>query len=77
VIHPGNVHATARHLADLIDAVFTTREPFQSASKPTVLGWLPDPAIGQRLEHACYVADSPEAAQQLSAAHELWTACAR
>jgi hypothetical protein len=67
----------ARHLADVIDAVFTMREPFESVSKTTVLDWLRDPAVGRRLEHACYQADSAEAAHQLSAAHELWTVCAR
>ena len=66
----------ARHLADLIEAVFTMREPFESASKTTVLDWLRDPAVRQRLEHAFYAADSPDAAQQLSAAHELWMVCA-
>ncbi len=67
----------ARHLADLIDAVFTTTRPFQSASKTTVLDRLRDPAVGRRLEHACYQTDSAEVAHQLSAAHELWTVCAR
>ena len=67
----------ARHLADLIDAVFTMRDPFESASKTTVLDWLRNRAVGQRLEQACYHTDSPEAARQLSAAHEMWTACAR
>jgi hypothetical protein len=67
----------ARHLADLIDAVFTTKRPFQSASKAMVLDRLQDSAVGRRLERACYQADSPEVAHQLSAAHELWTVCAR
>ena len=49
----------ARHLADLIDALFTMRDPFQSSSKTTVLDWLRDPAVGQRLEQACYHTDSP------------------
>jgi hypothetical protein len=67
----------ARHLANVIDAVFATREPFESASKTTVLDWLANPAVGLRSEHACCAANSPEAARQLSAAHELWTVCAR
>jgi hypothetical protein len=61
-------------LGNVIDAVLTTREPFESASKTTVLDWLANSAVGLRLERACYAADSPEA---LSAAHELWTVCAR
>jgi hypothetical protein len=67
----------ARHLADLLDAVLTRTQPFESASKAMVLDWLRDPAVGRRLEHACYQADSAEVAHQLSAAHELWTVCAR
>jgi hypothetical protein len=67
----------ARHLADLVDAVFTTREPFESASRTMVLDWLATPAVGDRLQAAFFSADSDEAARQLSAAHELWTVCAR
>ena len=67
----------ARHLANVIDAVFATREPFESASKTTVLDWLTNPAVGLRSERACFAANSPEAARQLSAAYELWTVCAR
>jgi hypothetical protein len=69
--------SAARHLADLIDAVFTMRDPFESSSKTRVLDWLRDPAVGQRLERACYHTASPEVVRQLSAAHEMWTACAR
>ncbi|HXO52619.1 MAG TPA: hypothetical protein VN888_16705 [Mycobacterium sp.] len=65
----------ARHLADLIDTVFTRTDPFESASKATVLHWLTDPAIGDRLQEAFFAADSEEAARQLSAAHELWAVC--
>jgi hypothetical protein len=68
--------AAARHLADLIDAVFTTRDPFESASKTTVLDWLTNPAIGERLQDALFAADSDQAAAQLSNAHDLWTLCA-
>lgn len=68
--------AAPRHLADLVDAVFTTRDPFESASKTTVLGWMRNPAIGERLQSAFFSADSDEAARQLSSSHELWTVCA-
>ena len=64
-------------LSENVDAVFTMREPFESASKTTVLEWSREPAVGRRLEHACYQAESAAAAHQLSAAHELWTVCAR
>lgn len=68
--------AATQHLADLVDAVFTQRDPFESASKTTVLDWMSNPAIGDRLQSAFFSADSEEAARQLSAAHELWTVCA-
>jgi hypothetical protein len=67
----------ARHLADVVDAVFTVREPFESASKTTVLDWLKEPAVGDRLQGGFFAAHSDEAARQLSAAYELWTVCAR
>ena len=67
----------ARHVADLIDAVFTMREPFESASKSTVSEWITDPSVGERLQAAFFTAPIEEAAWQLSAAHELWTVCAR
>lgn len=67
--------AAAQHLADLVDAVCTQRDPFESASKATVLKWLNDPAVGERLQSAFFSADSDEAARQLSAAHEMWTVC--
>jgi len=70
------VQAAAQHLADLVDAVFTLRDPFESASKTTVLDWISGPTIGARLQSAFFSADSDEAARQLSAAHELWTVCA-
>ena len=68
--------ASAGRLAELVDAVFTQREPFESASKTTILNWLSDPAIGAALQSAFFGADSEEAARQLSDAHELWTVCA-
>ncbi len=68
--------SAARHLTDLIDAVFTMRDPFTSASKTAVLDWLRDPAIGERLQAAFFAADSDQAAAQLSSAHEMWTVCA-
>jgi len=67
----------ARHLADVVDAVFTVREPFESASKTTVLDWLKDPAVGDRLQGGFFAAHSDEAGRRLSAAYELWTVCAR
>ena len=68
--------AAARHLADLVDTVFTQRDPFESVSKTTVLDWLSDPGVGARLQSAFFRADSDAAARQLSAAHEMWTVCA-
>ena len=68
--------AAAQHLAELVDVVFTQRDPFESASKSTVLGWLSNAAVGTRLQSAFFSADSDETARQLSAAHELWTLCA-
>jgi hypothetical protein len=67
----------ARHLADLIDAVCTMRDPFESASKTRVLDWLGGPAVGERLQAAFFAAESDEAARQLSAAYDLWAVCAR
>jgi hypothetical protein len=68
--------AAARHLADLVDAVLTMRDPFESASKTTVLGWMRNPAIGERLQSAFFAADSDQVATHLSSAHEMWTVCA-
>lgn len=68
--------AAARHLADLVAAVFTMRDPFESASKPTVLAWMRSSEIGERLQSAFFAADSDQVAGQLSNAHELWTVCA-
>jgi hypothetical protein len=73
----GDSLPAARHLVDLVDAVFTRKEPFESASETTVLDWLKDPAVGNRLEEAFFAADSQEMARQLSAAHELWTVWGR
>ncbi len=67
--------SAARHLADLIDVVLTMRDPFESTSKTTVLDWLTNPAIGERLQAAFFAADSDEVAAHLSNAHELWTVC--
>jgi hypothetical protein len=68
--------AAARHLADLVDAVFTVAAPFETASKASVLAWVETPAVGERLQGAFFSATG-QAAQQLSAAHELWTVCVR
>jgi hypothetical protein len=68
--------AAARHLADLIHTVLVMRDPFETASKTTVLDWLNNPAIGERLQAAFFAADSDEVAAQLSTAHELWEVCA-
>lgn len=65
------------HLADLVDAVFTSNDPFQSASRTTVVEWMRDAATGERLEQAFFAAESPDTARRLSAAHELWTVCCR
>jgi hypothetical protein len=68
--------SAARHLADLIDEVFTMRDPFTSDSRTTVLDWVGGQAIGERLQAAFFAADSDHVAQQLSNAHEVWTVCA-
>lgn len=69
--------SAALHLADLVDAVCSNRDPFESASRATVVEWMRGAITGERLEHAFFAADSPEVARQLSAAHELWTVCCR
>jgi hypothetical protein len=69
--------SAARHLADLLDAVFTMRAPFETASRTRVLAWLENPVVGERLQSAFFVADSDETARQLSAAYDLWAVCAR
>ena len=68
--------SAALHLADLIDAVLTMRTPFESASMTTVLEWLRNSAIGERLEAAFFAADCDDDAARLARAHELWTVCA-
>jgi hypothetical protein len=65
----------ASHLATLVDAVFTNAEPFETADKATVLDWLGAAAVGTRLQDAFFSAGSDAAARELSAAHQLWTAC--
>ncbi|MGO4441917.1 hypothetical protein AB4Z42_01030 [Mycobacterium sp. 2YAF39] len=77
LLKTAETHSAARHLADLIDAVFTMRDPFESASNTTVRNWLRDPSIGERLQAAFFAADSDDASAQLSRAHEMWTVCAR
>ena len=72
----GDAVPAARHLADLVDALFTNRDPFETASRPKVLDWVRNPAVGERLQAGFFAADTDDAAQQLSAAHELWTTCA-
>ena len=66
----------ARHLADLVTAVLTSAEPFETASKATVLAWIGAPKVGARLQDAFFVAGSDESARDLSGAHQLWTVCA-
>jgi hypothetical protein len=66
----------ARHLADLVIAVFTNAEPFEAASKATVLDWIGAAEVGSRLQDAFFVADSDDSARDLSAAHQLWVMCA-
>jgi hypothetical protein len=68
--------AAARHLADLVEAVFTIRHPFQTASSATVLKWMRTAPVGKRLEGAFFDAGDAAAARQLSGAFEVWTACA-
>ena len=67
----------ALHLADLVDAVFSNRDPFESASRTTVVEWMRDDTTGERLEQAFFAADAEETARRLAAAHELWTVCCR
>jgi hypothetical protein len=65
--------AAARHLADLVDVVFIRRGRFETLSRPTVLKWMRNPVVGERLQAAFFAADSDESARQLADAHELWT----
>lgn len=52
----------ALHLADLVEYVFTIGEPAEPAVMPTVLEWLRQPAVGERLLSA-----------NCEAALDLWT----
>jgi hypothetical protein len=74
-LHDAPGTAAALHLGDLVDAVYTRRDPFESASATTVLEWIGRPAVGERLEAAC-LAETGEPAARLSEAHALWAACA-
>jgi hypothetical protein len=65
------------HLADLISEVFMFGKAFEPATKVMVLSWLNRPAVGDRLQDAFLAADSEQAANRLSAAHEIWDACIR
>ncbi len=67
--------AAARHLADLVAYALTTARPFAPTATATVLSWLGQAIIGERLEHGFLVADSEDAATQLAAAHQLWSIC--
>ncbi|MBB3605061.1 hypothetical protein FHT40_004745 [Mycolicibacterium sp. BK556] len=58
--------AAAQHLGELVEAAFTTREPFDPAVKEQVLTWLRQPTIGECL-----------GAANLDAAEELWRVCGR
>lgn len=73
----GESPSAARHLADLVEALFTQRDPFETVPTAQVLDWIKDQTVGDRLEAAFFSATSADAAQQLSRAHELWTVCAR
>lgn len=65
----------ARHLGDLVTHTLTSGQPFGPATKAQILGWLPDPRVGQKLQDAFFAADTSAVADELSAAHELWTFC--
>lgn len=65
-----------RHLADLVTAVYTAAEPFETASKATVLDWIGAAEVGSRLQDAFFAAGSDDSAGELSAAHQLWAVCA-
>ena len=67
--------AAARHVADLVDAVFTRRDPFETASATAVLESVRESAVGDCLQEAFFATNSAEVAQHLSAAHELWSVC--
>jgi hypothetical protein len=68
---------SSRHLAELVDQMFTMRQPFDASMKATLLSWIGQPAIGEWLREAFFAADTDAAANQLAAAHELWVVCAR
>ena len=67
--------SAALHLADLVDEVLSTFDPFDSDALRTVRPWVAQPAVGERLAQAFFETDDAEAARRLSAAHELWTVC--
>jgi hypothetical protein len=55
--------------------MFTRTTPFKTVNKAAVLNWIAAPAVGERLQDA-FFATSGSAAQELSAAHQLWAVCA-
>lgn len=65
--------AAARHLADLVVAVFT-RMP-ESCCSTAIVKWISTPAVGARLEEAFLAAETEAVAEQLASAHQLWTVC--
>jgi hypothetical protein len=56
----------AQHLGELVEWVFTAREPLEPAVTDEVLQWLRQPIVGERLGSA-----------KLDAAEELWRVCGR
>lgn len=67
--------APAAHLADLVDAVFTLRYPFETLTRSTMLAWVERPEVGERLQEVFFLAPGDEHAARISAAHRLWTVC--
>lgn len=65
----------AAHLADLIGYVFSKTKPFEPDITATVLSWLRQPAIGEWLQEAFFLAEDEDAGRQLSVAHEVWSVC--
>ena len=59
--------ASARHLADLVDY------SFESSCGAELVEWVSAAAVGVRLQEAFFTASSAEEADQISAAHQLWT----
>ena len=71
----GHELAASMHLADLVEAVYTLPDPFETTSRTAVSRWIERAVVGERLQQAFFVATDDESAGRISAAHRLWTVC--